>query len=243
MKRVWLGYSFLFFLAPGFCGVLCPVAQAQEAAASTQADEERYQANLRRWQSMSEEEREAVRQKAAAMPDEEKSALKEKVQQYRSLPEPERQALKENFKRYRALPQEQREALERKQREFRQLPPEKREQMRRDFREQRRAAFEQAGPSGERLVAKPVDMPPKQAAAGSPRSEKPREDRPLLREPRKTFPDEKSPSKVQKRNDQGRPYFKDKSSQGPRHGGGFKEGHRQKNRLAPRSGGPGPRRK
>ncbi len=114
------------------------VAWAQDASTVTTSDEERYQANLRRWQSMTEEQRQAIRDQAAAMPEADRAALQEKAKEYRAMPEQNRETLRENFQKFRALPPERREALEEGSRGFRQLPLAKRDEMRRRVQEQRR---------------------------------------------------------------------------------------------------------
>ena len=131
-----------FFFIVGGCA-LPSMAWAQTSDTGTLSDEERYQANLRRWQSMTEEERQAIRSKAAALSEEDRGVLQEKVKEYRAMPEPERKALHENFQRFRELPPERREVLEEGDREFRQLPPERRDEIRRGFKEKRR------GPDGQ----------------------------------------------------------------------------------------------
>ena len=117
---------------------LSSVVWAQDASTVTSSDEERYQANFRRWQSMTEEQRQAIRDQAAAMPKADRAALQEKAKEYRAMPEQDRESLRENFQKFRALPPERREALEQGSRGFRQLPPAKRDEMRRRVQEQRR---------------------------------------------------------------------------------------------------------
>ncbi len=59
-----------------------PAAYAQEEAAST-AD---YQENLKRWQSLSEAERQAIRERAARLSSEQKKALREESAEFKSMP-------------------------------------------------------------------------------------------------------------------------------------------------------------
>ncbi len=116
---------------------------AQETSGTALSGDERYQANLRRWQSMTEEERQAIRNRAAGMSEEDRAALKEKVKEYRAMPEQDRQSLRENFQRFQALPPARRAALEEGSRGFRQLPPPKREEIRRRFQKEHKVQGDQ----------------------------------------------------------------------------------------------------
>lgn len=127
------------------------VVWAQEASAGSSSDEARYQANLRRWQSMTEEERQVIRNKAIVMSEAERAALKEKAEEYRAMPNQDREKLRENFRKFRELPPERREALEQGSRGFRQLPPEKRDEIRRRYQEQRKEPQERRPPQSDQI--------------------------------------------------------------------------------------------
>ena len=127
------------------CGALYAApSPAQAQAARTLPPEERYQLNLRRWQGMTDKEREAIRRRVAALSPEERRFLKDQLEKFRALPLAERQALREQFRRFRTLPPKKREALRQKYRRFRALPPERQEEIIRRFRE-KQAAQKAAG--------------------------------------------------------------------------------------------------
>ncbi|MBF0331828.1 MAG: DUF3106 domain-containing protein [Candidatus Omnitrophica bacterium] len=177
------------FLMVSSCVFFSHHAQAQDAATVSAADDERYQANLKRWQSMTEDERQVIRARAGSMSEEEKGVLKEKAREYRAMPEPEREVMHENFKRYLELPQAQREILEIQQRQFGQLPHEKRAEIRRKIKEQRMLLREQA----------PGQLPLTQGKT-PPEVQRPKDAKPL-----KPSPVKRSHKKKLKRDDQKKP--------------------------------------
>ncbi len=141
MKMWLLRYSLkaliLFLIVGGgaFFFIRTTVVWAQDSV-TTSSDEERYQENLRRWQSMPEEQRQAIRSRAAGMSEADRAVLQEKAKKYRAMSEQERQTLRENYRKFRELPPERREVLEERPRGFRQLPQEKRGEVRRRYQEQ-----------------------------------------------------------------------------------------------------------
>ncbi len=227
------------------------VVWAQDASAVTSSDEERYQANLRRWQSMTEEERQAIRDKAAAMSESDRAVLKEKAKEYRAMPDQQREALRENYRKFRELPPERREALEQGSRGFRQLPPEKCEEVRRRYQEQRK---EQGGSRQEPVMRKDAvgsennlkkTLPDQKGPEKGPDRNKELHDR------RPPPPDQKGQGqgrKGQMRRDNGcddsdKPCIKNAPSDNPRKGGQIKADRPQPRRDPPSARGPQNRRK
>ena len=60
-----------------------------------------YEENLKRWQSMSEEQREAIRQKVHALDAQQKEAVLENAKQFKQLPKEEQSDMKSNFQKFK----------------------------------------------------------------------------------------------------------------------------------------------
>jgi hypothetical protein len=95
-----------------------------------------YEENLRRWQNMSEEQREAIRQKVNAMDYQQRETIFENAEQFKRLPNAEQSRIQGNFQKFKELSNEEKEILKEKNKHFQSLSPEERAQLRREVREE-----------------------------------------------------------------------------------------------------------
>lgn len=112
-------------------------AQEDKSTSSNGATANAYEENLRRWQSMSEEQREAIRQKVHALDSRQRETILENAKQFKQLPKEERSRIQGNFEKFKELPKEKKDLLRERGRRFEGLSPEQRAEMRRGIREKR----------------------------------------------------------------------------------------------------------
>ena len=89
-----------------------------------------YEDNLRRWQAMTEQQREAIRQKVYAMDEKERQQIIENARQFSQLPKEEQLRIVNNYHRFQALSKADREALRANARRFQSLSAQERDVLR-----------------------------------------------------------------------------------------------------------------
>ena len=122
--------------------IFVPFVSAQEEPGADVIQEEAesestYDKNLERWQSLSEEQRQAIREKVETLTPEQKNRLKERSSKLRSLPKDQQDKIRNNYQRFKNLSPEKRNGLRERARRFRELPSERKEELRRKFKERR----------------------------------------------------------------------------------------------------------
>jgi len=113
-----------------------------ERAATIQAEstsESTYEEKLKRWQSLSEEERQKIRERAKGLSPEQIKELREKSAKFRNLPKEQQDKIKANYQRFKDLPLEKKRILRERAERFQKLPPEEKAQLQRKFRERKEA--------------------------------------------------------------------------------------------------------
>ena len=133
--RVILFYLTVLFLAA------VPRGFAQEdSSASSGAPASSYEENLRRWQNMTEDQREAIRQKVRAMAPQQKEAVLEKAKEFKQLPAEDQRRIRRNFMEFEQWSPEKRREIRSLYDRFQKMPEERRQEMRRQFRPEKRDA-------------------------------------------------------------------------------------------------------
>ena len=125
----------LTFTALGLAVLPGAGAWAQQDAAAAMTASERYEANLKRWQGMSEEERREIRAKAAKLPPQKVQELRQKAAQFHALPAQERERIQENYHKFKEMPQAEKKAIQERHARFMALPEPQREKIRTAARE------------------------------------------------------------------------------------------------------------
>lgn len=92
-----------------------------------------YEEKLARWNSLSEEQKEAIRNKARSMSEQKFKQLENNFERARQFEPAEQQRVRQNFGRMKQFKPQQRENLRRKFQQFKRLPEERRQQFRRKF--------------------------------------------------------------------------------------------------------------
>jgi len=113
---------------------------AQENPSTDAGETSSYEDNLKRWQNMSEEQREAIRQKVQAMEPRQKEALLENAREYKQLSGEERNRIRGNFQEFMKLSLDQRDEVKTRYRRFQQMPTEKRQELRQQVRRKKTGA-------------------------------------------------------------------------------------------------------
>jgi len=96
-----------------------------------------YEENLRRWKNMSEEQRQAIRQKVRATDPRQRGLVRQNARMFRQLPPEEQERVRNNFQRFKELPNEKREMMRQRTGRFQRFPPEEKARLRREIREER----------------------------------------------------------------------------------------------------------
>jgi hypothetical protein len=112
-----------------FCVVPCLLAHGGALA----SDGPRYAENLRRWEGLTEEQRQAIRDLARRTTPERLEQLRRRLAQFRTLPEEQQERIRTNHRRFRGMRPGRREMLEQRFRRFQALPDSRRQMMRRRF--------------------------------------------------------------------------------------------------------------
>lgn len=125
---------FVLLLQSAACAVW---SKESGPASNSDSSASPYEENLKRWRNMSEEERQAIRQRYHSMDAGERQAVIENSDKFKRLPPEDRDRIRNNFHRFRELPQERRELMRENYRRFENRPPSEREEMRRGARTDR----------------------------------------------------------------------------------------------------------
>jgi hypothetical protein len=105
----------------------------QEESVSRSAYEEK----LKRWQSLSEEEREAIREKARKLSPEQIKKLQKKFVEFRKLSKEEQDRIRANYQIFKGLSSKEKEVLRQRYEYFQKLPLEKRRELRHKFKKRK----------------------------------------------------------------------------------------------------------
>jgi len=128
-----------------FC-LLFSLAHAQEnskdVAASGSANPDvngvsldTYEDKLKYWQSLSEERRQAIRERAQKISPEQMQNLRERFDQFKKLHPAEAEKIRENFRKFKQMSPERRNALKERFQRFQSLPEERKIEIRRKIRQ------------------------------------------------------------------------------------------------------------
>ncbi|MBU2575318.1 MAG: DUF3106 domain-containing protein [Elusimicrobia bacterium] len=151
--------------------------QAAGAAGDT------YEENLRRWQSLSEDQRREIRERAKRLTPEQVKELKSAAIKLRTLPKKAQERIKTNYRRFNNLPPEERENLKGRFRSFEKLPLRQKEELRNKLRERPERPAESLDntqrklkrQAGKREGVKPEKDLPAAIGQGRRRKDEPRE--------------------------------------------------------------------
>lgn len=86
----------------------------------------------------SESAQSPARERWNKMSDEEKQKLREKWQAFKSLPPERQKKIRENYRKFKSLPPERRERVKARIRKFKSLPPERRQEIRQKWKARRK---------------------------------------------------------------------------------------------------------
>ncbi|MFC1709892.1 hypothetical protein ACFL2J_07555 [Candidatus Omnitrophota bacterium] len=89
-------------------------AVAEQGVLGEDENADTYVDNLKRWQSFTEKQREAIRQKAKRLSMEQKEALRAKARQFKEMPKEEQERIRRNFQRFKNMPEAEKNILKRK---------------------------------------------------------------------------------------------------------------------------------
>lgn len=112
-------------------------AKGTDAAKMENVSGNAYEENLRRWQGLSEQERQAIRERASRLGTGQMQKLREESERFKSMPKEEQDKIRGNYQEFNKLSPREKEVLRERYKRFESLPPEKREELRRQFRERR----------------------------------------------------------------------------------------------------------
>lgn len=112
-------------------------AKGTDAAQVENVSGNAYEENLRRWQGLSEQERQAIRERASRLGTGQMQKLRKESERFKNMPKEEQDKIRGNYQEFNKLPPREREVLRERYNRFENLPPEKREELRRQFRERR----------------------------------------------------------------------------------------------------------
>ncbi|MBU1109606.1 MAG: DUF3106 domain-containing protein [Candidatus Riflebacteria bacterium] len=113
---------------------------AQNASETKTIKESSYEEKLARWNSFSDEQKEAIRKRARTMSEKKFKQLENNYERIRSFEPVDQERVEENYGRMKQFKPQQQRVLKRKFERFQQLPQEQKQQFRRKFVEPRRHA-------------------------------------------------------------------------------------------------------
>lgn len=96
-----------------------------------------YAENLRRWQNISEEQREAIRQKVQALDSQQREAIFKNAKQFKLLSWEEQSRIQGNYQEFKKLPNAKKELLKERNKRFQGFSPEERARLRREAKGKR----------------------------------------------------------------------------------------------------------
>lgn len=102
---------------------------AQASSTSLDTDEDKF----KYWQSLTEQQRQAIRERAQRISPEQMQALRERLDEFKKLPSREAESIKTNYERFKQMPREKRIELEQRYQRFQRLPEERKIELRRRF--------------------------------------------------------------------------------------------------------------
>ena len=131
-----------------FFSLLSPVSYAQESAPnngwkysghieSNDASLNTYEAKLKYWKGLTEEQRQAFRERAQSISLEQLKLLRKRQERFNRLPIAERERIMNNYQQFRQLPSSKRAELERRYQHFQKLPKNIKMELRRKVFERR----------------------------------------------------------------------------------------------------------
>lgn len=131
--------KYIIFILAFLQMVVVSVVRAQEDNSTLRngSTASSYEENMKQWQSMSEKQREAIRQKVHAIDSGQRQTLLENAKQFKQLPREEQARIQGNFQKFRELPNEKKEFLRERNKRFQGFSPEKITELRRGVREKR----------------------------------------------------------------------------------------------------------
>lgn len=113
------------------------VSKEADSTQETSLPQKTYEDNLKRWQGLSEEERQVIRDRAKSLQPGQIEELREESVKFRSIPREEQDRIKVNYQKFNKLSPEEKEILKERHQHFERLPLEKKEELRSQFREKR----------------------------------------------------------------------------------------------------------
>lgn len=111
--------------------------EGPDAAQTENVSGNTYEENRKRWQSLSEQERQAIRERAGRLSPGQIQQLRKASERFKGMPREEQDKIRGNYQKFNRLPPREREVLRERYKRFESLPPENREELRRKFRERR----------------------------------------------------------------------------------------------------------
>lgn len=90
-----------------------------------------YENKLKYWQSLSEEQRQAVRERAKKITPEQMQKLRERLGKFKNLSSAEAERIKANYKRFKQMPEDKRRQLKQRFERFQRLPEERKIELKR----------------------------------------------------------------------------------------------------------------
>ncbi|MCP4392999.1 MAG: DUF3106 domain-containing protein [Alphaproteobacteria bacterium] len=115
---------------------MCTIGHAQTPSSTN--DIPQYQEKLQRWNNLSEEQRQTIREKSKQITPEKLKALKTNYKQFKQMPANDQQRIKDNYKSYKRLNAEGKKRIKEKHKEFKRLPLENKQGLRRKANERRK---------------------------------------------------------------------------------------------------------
>lgn len=133
--------SLIILVVSAFC-LLMPKAYAQGQTGEVKATEsgntqasnislDTDEDKFKYWQSLTDEQRQAIRERAQKINPEQMRALRERLDEFKKLPPREVESIKTKYERFRQMPREKRIELEQRYQRFHRLPEERKIELRR----------------------------------------------------------------------------------------------------------------
>lgn len=94
-----------------------------------------YEDKLKYWQSLSDEQRQVIRERVKKITPEQMRLLRERLDEFKKLPSSESERIKINYKRFKQMPYNERIDLEQRYQRFQRLPEERKIELRRRLRQ------------------------------------------------------------------------------------------------------------
>ncbi len=111
--------------------------EESQAAPQEEVSLNTYEEKLKRWQGLTEEQRQVIRDRARKISPEQINEFRQRQEEFRKLPPLDRERIKNNYRKFRQIPPDKRRVLEERYQRFRKLPEEQRIELRRKILERR----------------------------------------------------------------------------------------------------------